>query len=95
MSLQCIHSAVKQANIKLPASTGIFIGSTIGESEAFERAANDSTIDCSKQTVYSWSKKLKKEFGYIPMKTSLEVFEYYMLSRLKKRMEEKNHPSHV
>lgn len=39
--------------------------------------------------------KLKKEFGYVPMKTSLEVFEYYMLNRLKKRMEKENHPSHV
>ena len=41
------------------------------------------------------NEKLKKEFGYVPMKTSLEVFEYYMLNRLKKRMEKENHPSHV
>lgn len=29
------------------------------------------------------NKKLKEEFGYIPMKTSLEVFEHYLWSRLK------------
>ena len=39
--------------------------------------------------------KLKKEFGYVPMKTSLEVFEYYMLNRLKQRMEKENHQSLV
>ena len=41
------------------------------------------------------NEKLKKEFGYVPMKTSLEVFEYYMLNRLKKRMEKENHPSQI
>jgi UDP-glucose 4-epimerase len=31
--------------------------------------------------------RLKNEFGYKPMKTSIEVFEYYMLNRLKQRVQ--------
>ena len=28
------------------------------------------------------NKKLKEEFGYIPMKTSIEVFKYYLVSKV-------------
>lgn len=31
------------------------------------------------------NKKLKEEFQYMPMKTSLEVFEYYMVNRFKEK----------
>lgn len=31
------------------------------------------------------NQKLKEEFGYIPQKTSLEVFQYYLESRQKQR----------
>ena len=33
------------------------------------------------------NEKLKTEFGYTPMKTSIEVFEYYMLNRMKQQLQ--------
>lgn len=79
--------------VKIPASVvkyGLFTLKRLGLSQYGEEQ-----VGFLRYRPVLCNEKLKRQFGYVPMKTSLEVFEYYMLSRLKKRMEEENHPSHV
>ena len=79
--------------VKIPASvvkSGLFLLKRLGLSQYGEEQVGFLRY----RPVLS-NEKLKKEFGYVPMKTSLEVFEYYMLNRLKKRMENENHLSRI
>lgn len=79
--------------VKIPASVvkyGLFTLKRLGLSQYGEEQ-----VSFLRYRPVLCNEKLKRQFGYVPMKTSLEVFEYYMLSRLKKHMEEENHPSHV
>lgn len=79
--------------VKIPASVvryGLFTLKRLGLSQYGEEQ-----VGFLRYRPVLCNEKLKRQFDYVPMKTSLEVFEYYMLSRLKKRMEEEKHPSHV
>jgi 3-oxoacyl-[acyl-carrier-protein] synthase II len=66
-----LHNAIADAQIDIPENTGIFIGSTIGESAAFEAIAAGADLDPMKYTIDSFANLIKKE-----LKTSGISFSY-------------------
>ena len=57
------EQAVSNAAITLPENCGVFIGSTIGESAAFESAAEGGAIDLSDYRVPSFTSGMRARFG--------------------------------
>jgi 3-oxoacyl-[acyl-carrier-protein] synthase II len=62
LALQAAQSAVEDAAIQLPKNTGVLVGSTIGESFAFERAAEGGDVDLSVHTTACFAKVIKHHF---------------------------------
>jgi 3-oxoacyl-[acyl-carrier-protein] synthase II len=54
--------AVEQAAIELPENTGVFVGSTIGESVAFERAGEGQRLRLSDYSVRSFVLGIRRRF---------------------------------
>jgi 3-oxoacyl-[acyl-carrier-protein] synthase II len=63
LAIAAAEQAVESAAIDLPAGTGVFIGSTLGESEAFERAAEGADIDVAGFGVASFGAGIRARFG--------------------------------
>ena len=60
---EALNNAVVDSPFDFPPDTGIFIGSTIGESGAFEAIAAGTNLDPLKYTIDSFANLIKKELG--------------------------------
>ena len=56
MALHAARQAINQSNIQLPENTGVFLGSTLGESMAYEMAAEGAAIDPEQYNTFSIAK---------------------------------------
>lgn len=63
LAVAAAEQAVESAGIYLPERTGVFIGSTLGESEAFERAGEGADIDVAGYGVASFGEGIRARFG--------------------------------
>ena len=61
LALSAARQAVAQADLNLPADTGVFIGSTLGESRAFEAAAEGENIGLQHYTVASFTAFIRQK----------------------------------
>jgi 3-oxoacyl-[acyl-carrier-protein] synthase II len=71
LALTAAELAVAECGIKLPADTGVYIGSTLGESLAFERAAEGELLDVSQYGVPSFTQGVRERFGFVGPAQSL------------------------
>lgn len=62
MALYTTRRAISQAGISLPENTGVFLGSTLGESMAYEMAAEGDNINLSEYNTYSLARAIATEF---------------------------------
>ena len=62
LALRAARQAVESAGLHLPADTGVYIGSTLGESFAFESAAEGEQLDLSDYTVGSFARGIQQYF---------------------------------
>lgn len=58
MALHATRQAIAQADIDLPENTGVFLGSTLGESMAYEMAAEGENINPEEYNTFSLAKKI-------------------------------------
>lgn len=63
LAIAAAQQAVEQAGIPLPPQTGVYVGSTLGESSAFEQAAEGVPLDLADYGVPSFTQGLRHEFG--------------------------------
>ncbi|MEP6876410.1 MAG: beta-ketoacyl-[acyl-carrier-protein] synthase family protein [Burkholderiales bacterium] len=62
LALAAAAQAVTQAGLTPVAGTGVYIGSTLGESEAFEQAASGADVDVATHMVPSFAQALRRRF---------------------------------
>lgn len=62
LALAAAERAVRQADLSLPAGSGVFVGSTLGESYAFECGAEGAAIDLADYGVPSFTAGLRSHF---------------------------------
>ncbi|MBN8786370.1 MAG: beta-ketoacyl-[acyl-carrier-protein] synthase family protein [Terrimonas sp.] len=65
MALEAAKQAIAQSNIQLPKNTGIFLGSTLGESMAYELAAEGEPIDPEAYNTFSIAKAIADTYQVI------------------------------
>ncbi|MCC6287465.1 MAG: beta-ketoacyl-[acyl-carrier-protein] synthase family protein [Chitinophagaceae bacterium] len=58
MALEATKQAIAQSNIQLPKNTGVFLGSTLGESMAYEMAAEGEHINPEAYNTFSLAKAI-------------------------------------
>ncbi|SRX76204.1 beta-ketoacyl-[acyl-carrier-protein] synthase family protein [Aequorivita antarctica] len=63
MALRAVEQALKQANIEINRDVGVFVGTTMGESFAFEEAASGKPLDLSKATGTVFATAIQKHFN--------------------------------
>lgn len=63
LAIAAAEQAVAQAGCSLPGGTGVYVGSTLGESAAFEQAAQGAPIDVADYRVPSFTRGLRAHFG--------------------------------
>jgi 3-oxoacyl-[acyl-carrier-protein] synthase II len=63
LALAAAEQAVAGCGAQLPRTSGVYIGSTLGESLAFERAAEGEPLDVSEYGVPSFAQGLRERFG--------------------------------
>ena len=63
LALAAAEQAVAQAGLAPAPGTGVYIGSTLGESVAFEEAAMGADVDVSTHLVPSFAHALQRRFG--------------------------------
>lgn len=63
LALAAAQQAVQQAGISLPVQAGVYVGSTLGESAAFEQAAEGADLDLADYGVPSFTQGLRTQFG--------------------------------
>jgi 3-oxoacyl-[acyl-carrier-protein] synthase II len=63
LALHAAEQAVRQARISLPTTAGVFLGSTMGESLAFERAGEGEPLPLEDYTVESFTRGVRERFG--------------------------------
>lgn len=63
MALRAVKQALTQANIEINRDVGIFIGTTMGESFAFEEAASGKPLDISKAIGNVFATTIQKHFN--------------------------------
>src|SRR5262252_9288509 len=63
LAIGAVDQAIAGSGITLPRSTGVYIGSTLGESVAFERAAEGEPLDVGEYAVPSFTEGIRKRFG--------------------------------
>ena len=63
LAVAAAEQAVSRAGLTLPQDSGVFIGSTIGESMAFERAAEGAAIDLADYGVPSFTAGIRRRFA--------------------------------
>lgn len=71
LAVAAAERAVRSAGLVPPEGAGVFIGSTLGESAAFERAAQGKTIDLSDHGVPSFTAGVRRRFGLAGPQQSL------------------------
>lgn len=71
LGIAAAERAVQDAGLSLPGDAGVFIGSTIGESSAFERAAEGEAIDLADHRVPSFTAGVRERFGLAGPQQSL------------------------
>lgn len=71
LAVAAAERAVAACGGGLPEATGVFIGSTLGESLAFERAAQGASIDLSDHRVPSFTAGVRSRFGLNGVQQSL------------------------
>jgi 3-oxoacyl-[acyl-carrier-protein] synthase II len=62
LALTAACQAVENAGLDVPTETGVFVGSTLGESLAFEQAAEGASLDLRDFTVESFTQVIRKKF---------------------------------
>lgn len=62
LALAAAQQAMDSAGIDLPPETGVFIGSTLGESYAFEQAAEGERLRLRDFTVDSFTKSIQRQY---------------------------------
>jgi 3-oxoacyl-[acyl-carrier-protein] synthase II len=62
LALTAACQAVENAGLAPPQQTGVFVGSTLGESLAFEQAAEGESLDLGDFTVQSFTQAIQKRF---------------------------------
>lgn len=62
LAIGAAEQAVQRAGLNLPESSGTFVGSTLGESLAFERAAEGEPLDLAKYRVPSFTAGVRERF---------------------------------
>lgn len=63
MAVAAAEQAVRHAGITLPHGSGVFVGSTVGESLAFERAAEGERLTLADYGVPSFTAGVRERFG--------------------------------
>ena len=63
LALIAACQAVENAGLDLPKESGVFVGSTLGESLAFEQAAEGEPLDLRDFTVQSFTESIQEKFG--------------------------------
>jgi 3-oxoacyl-[acyl-carrier-protein] synthase II len=63
LTIKALQNAMSGTSLVFPENTGIFIGSTIGESGAFEAIASGKKLDPQKYTIDSFANIIKKKLG--------------------------------
>jgi len=71
LGIAAAEQAVRHAGVTLPESAGVFIGSTLGESMAFECAAEGEAIDLADFRVPSFTAGVRERFGLTGPQQSL------------------------
>ena len=71
LAIAAAEQAVAAGGGRLPATTGVYIGSTLGESAAFERAAQGESIDLSDHRIPSFTDGVRARFGLNGVRQSL------------------------
>lgn len=71
LAIAAAEQAARNAALALPGDTGVFMGSTIGESAAFERAAEGGVIDLADHRVPSFTAGVRDRFGLAGPQQSL------------------------
>ena len=88
LSIDELATLMAKKVVKMPASlvaSGLFILKRLGLSQYGEEQ-----VRFIKYRPVLSNEKLKEEFGYIPEKTSLEVFEYYFMNKKIDEMKKMN-----
>ncbi len=62
MALRAVEQALEQANIEVNRDVGVFVGTTMGESFAFEEAASGKPLDILKATGNVFARTIQKHF---------------------------------
>ncbi|MFT3702670.1 MAG: beta-ketoacyl-[acyl-carrier-protein] synthase family protein [Agriterribacter sp.] len=62
MAVEATRQAILQADINLPNNTGIFLGSTLGESMAYEMAAEGTDINPENYNTFALAKAIAKTY---------------------------------
>ncbi len=62
LALAAAEQAVKNAGLALPEQTGVFIGSTLGESFAFESAAEGAALSLQQYSVDSFTQSIRRRY---------------------------------
>ena len=62
LALAAAEQAVKNAGLVLPGQTGVFIGSTLGESFAFESAAEGAALQLQQYSVDSFTQSIRRRY---------------------------------
>ena len=62
MALEATKQAITEAKIQLPQNTGIFLGSTLGESLAYEMAAEGESINPNEYNTYALAKTIASAY---------------------------------
>jgi 3-oxoacyl-[acyl-carrier-protein] synthase II len=62
LALAAAEQAVAEARLTLPATCGVYIGSTLGESEAFEQAAAGADVDVVSHMVPSFASAVRRRY---------------------------------
>jgi len=62
LTLAAACEAVENAGLTLPQQAGVYVGSTLGESFAFEQAAEGESLDLEDFTVESFTQAIQKNF---------------------------------
>lgn len=80
LGLSAARQAIEQAGIKLPEDTGVYIGSTLGESAAFESAAAGSRIRLRNYAVDSFAQAIAQTYTLrgkkVPVATACAAGNY-------------------
>jgi len=63
MALEATRQAITQSKIKLPENAGIFLGSTLGESMAYEMAAEGADLNPEDYNTYSPANAIAKAYS--------------------------------